>query len=98
MLRIQICEFYFIYFKILLFCLLFSYIQSIMFVVAKKGVILLSLPRGYKLTDRPKDTTIQVRLDKEYVDKLDECKEHLQTNRSEVIRCGIDKVYDEIKK
>lgn len=46
----------------------------------------------------PKDTMIRVRMDKETVNKLDECAEALDTTQSEVIRKGIDKVYDEIKK
>lgn len=54
--------------------------------------------KGTHLTDNPKDTMIRVRMDKATVAKLDECAEALDTTRSEVIRKGIDKVYDEIKK
>ncbi|MDE7230438.1 MAG: ribbon-helix-helix protein, CopG family [Oscillospiraceae bacterium] len=42
--------------------------------------------------ENPKDTRIQIRLDKETLDKLDECAEREQTSRSEIIRRGIDLV------
>ena len=58
----------------------------------------MSLPKGTRLTDNPKDTMIRVRMDKETVEKLDECAEVLNTTRSDVIRKGISKVHDEIKK
>ena len=42
--------------------------------------------------ENPKDTRIQIRLDKETLEKLDRCVEREQTSRSEVIRQGIDLV------
>jgi Ribbon-helix-helix protein, copG family. len=49
-------------------------------------------------TDNPKDTTFRVRLDKESIKKLNEAANTLQTTRSDVIRKGIDTVYDSLKK
>lgn len=49
-------------------------------------------------SENPKDTMIRVRMDKETVEKLDKCAEALETTKSEVIRMGIDKVLQEIKK
>lgn len=46
--------------------------------------------------DNPKDIRIQIRLDKEILDKLDKCAEKNKTNRSDIIRQGIDLVYAEI--
>lgn len=48
--------------------------------------------------ENPKDTRIQIRLDKETLGKLDKCAEREQTTRSEVIRQGIDLVYADDKK
>jgi len=42
--------------------------------------------------DNPKDTRIQIRLDKETLDKLDECAKNQQTTRSDIIRQGIELV------
>ena len=41
---------------------------------------------------------IRVRMDKETVEKLDACAEALNTSRSGVIRQGIEKVAEEMKK
>ena len=49
-------------------------------------------------TDKPKNTTIQVRINEETLTQLDECVKETKTNRSEVVRKGISKVYGEIKK
>ena len=48
--------------------------------------------------ENPKDTRIQIRLDKQTLEKLDVCAEHKKSNRSEIIRQGIDLVYAETKK
>lgn len=49
-------------------------------------------------TDSPKDTMVRVRMNREMISKLDECVTKLGSNRSEVIREGIDKVYEGIDK
>lgn len=48
--------------------------------------------------DNPKDTRIQIRLDKETLKKLDTCAEKTNTTRSGVIREGIDLVNQKLKK
>ena len=52
---------------------------------------------GRPLKENPKDTRIQIRLDKDTLKKLDECADEKSTTRSDVIRQGIDLVYAEIK-
>lgn len=49
-------------------------------------------------TENIKDTMIRVRADKDTIDRLDECVNLLDSNRSEIIRKGIDKIYDDLKK
>lgn len=58
----------------------------------------MSLRTGRPPKENPKDTRIQIRLDKETLSKLDVCAESRKTNRSEIIRKGIDLVYSETKK
>ena len=53
---------------------------------------------GRPCKDNPKDTRIQVRLDKETLKKLDECAKEKNTTRSEVIREGIVLVNGKLKK
>ena len=75
--------------------LTFSVATSIIFVATTKRGDTMS-PRTK--SDNPKDTMIRVRMDKETVQKLESCAEALNTTKSEVIRMGIDKVLDTIKK
>ena len=56
------------------------------------------LPKGHRLTDKPKNTMFRVRLDEETVEKLEECAKQLDTSKSNVVRIGIEKVYAETKK
>jgi len=53
---------------------------------------------GRPPSENPKDKTLRIRVDDETLKKLDECSEKLSTNRSEVIRKGIDMVCDSLKK
>ncbi len=53
---------------------------------------------GRPLKDNPKDTRIQIRLDKSTLNTLDKCAEINSTTRSDVIRHGIDLVYAETQK
>ncbi len=48
--------------------------------------------------ENPKDTMLRVRVDKITLDQLDESAKKLNTSRSEVIRKGIHKVHDDLKK
>lgn len=52
---------------------------------------------GRPKSNNPKDTRIQIRLDKETISKLDGCAKNAQTTRSEIIRRGIDLVEQEQK-
>ena len=49
-------------------------------------------------TESPKNKLLQVRVDNETLEKLDFCANSTQTSRSDVVRKGIDKVFDDIKK
>lgn len=58
----------------------------------------MSPKQGRKITDNPKDTMIRVRMDKETVEKLDYIAEEQGTDRSKVIRFGIELQYEKLKK
>ena len=49
-------------------------------------------------TDSRKDSEIRVRANPETMRKLDICSEKLNTNNSDIVRRGIDKMYDDLKK
>ena len=49
-------------------------------------------------TDNPKDTSIRFRVDSDTVAKLSECSEKLKMSKSEVLRLGVKKVHDDLKK
>ncbi|RAV06646.1 CopG family transcriptional regulator [Paenibacillus sp. YN15] len=53
---------------------------------------------GRPPSDNPKSELIRVRADQTILSKLDACVEQLKTTRSDVIRQGIEKVYDELQK
>ena len=53
---------------------------------------------GQKLTDKPKDTVAKVRMDRETVEKLDTLVSEQDSDRSKVIRRGIEIQYEERKK
>ena len=53
---------------------------------------------GQKLTDNPKDKLIQVRMDKEVVDKLDCLVAEQSSDRSKIIRHGNEIQYDQRNK
>ncbi|MGE6664469.1 CopG family transcriptional regulator [Paenibacillus xylanexedens] len=53
---------------------------------------------GRPLSDNPKSELIRVRADQAILSKLDACTEKLNTTRSDVIRKGIEKIYDELRK
>ena len=58
----------------------------------------MGIKKGTKLTDKPKDYMLRVRLDAETVDKLDTvCKEQ-KKSRSEVVRNSIEEQYQKTKK
>lgn len=45
----------------------------------------------------PKDKTLRIRVDQETIQKLDRCSLTLGTNRSDIIRKGIDMVDDSLR-
>lgn len=53
---------------------------------------------GRPLSDNPKSELIRVRADQAILSKLDACTEKLNTTRSDVIRKGIEKMYDDLQK
>jgi predicted transcriptional regulator len=50
---------------------------------------------GQKLTGNPKDKLIQVRMDKETVEKLDCLASEQNSDRSKIIRQGIEIQYEQ---
>jgi metal-responsive CopG/Arc/MetJ family transcriptional regulator len=63
-----------------------------------KGVDKMAPLKGQKIKDNPKDTRIQIRLDKESLDKLDFLVTEQNSDRSKVIRRGIEIQYEERNK
>lgn len=49
-------------------------------------------------TDDPKNLNTRIRLSQNDIDKLEYCCKKTGKKKSEIIREGIDKVYNEIKK
>lgn len=56
------------------------------------------MKKGTKLTDKPKDYMLRVRMDKETVKKLDTICEYENITRSEAVRQGIEDKFSQIKK
>ena len=46
--------------------------------------------------ENPKDTMLRIRVDKITLGKLDTSAKKLNTSRSDVVRKGIDKVFDDL--
>lgn len=55
-------------------------------------------PRGYKVTDTPKDNTFKFRYDNRTMEMLDTVSEKTATSKAEVIRKGIEIQYDRLDK
>lgn len=51
---------------------------------------------GQKLTNNPKDRRVEIRMNKETIDKLDYLATKQNSDRSKVIRLGIEKLYNEL--
>lgn len=49
-------------------------------------------------TDNPKDTVLKIRLDKDSVQWLEECRDAMGISKAEVIRRGIKKMHDDLEK
>lgn len=55
-------------------------------------------PQAGRPTDDPKNLNTRIRLSKNDVEKLNYCTGKLGVKKSEVIRMGINKVYENLKK
>lgn len=55
-------------------------------------------PHVGRPTDDPKNLNTRIRLSENDVEKLNYCTEKLGIKKAEVIRMGINKVYEELKK
>lgn len=53
---------------------------------------------GQKITDNPKDTTVKARMDKETLVKLDWLVSEQNSDRSKIIRQGIEIQYEQRNK
>ena len=53
---------------------------------------------GRPLSDNPLKERLYLRVDDKTKNMLDECTDLLQTTRSEIIRRGIEKVHEDLKK
>ena len=53
---------------------------------------------GRPLSENPLTERLYLRVDKKTKGMLDACTEALKTTRSEIVRKGIEKVYDDLKK
>ena len=48
--------------------------------------------------ENPLDTEIKLRIDKQTIEKIEYCKKELNTTRSDVLRKGVQFLYDELQK
>lgn len=56
------------------------------------------LKKGQKLTDNPKNVSLNLRLTKEEADNIQYCADKLGTNRTAAINLGIKRLKEEIDK
>lgn len=54
------------------------------------------LKKGQKLTDNPKNVSLNLRLTKQEAEDLQYCADKLETTRTDVINRGVQKVKQEI--
>lgn len=57
----------------------------------------MGIHKGTKLTDTPKETVIRARVDAETVRKLETLCTVKSKSKSEIIREGIDRLYQDVK-
>lgn len=74
------------------------YIEKVKCVHKLKGVDDVSPKMGQKLTDNPKNTTVKARMDKETLAKLDCLVTEQNSDRSKIIRQGIEIQYEQRSK
>lgn len=63
-----------------------------------KGGATLGPKPGQKLTDKPKDIILHIRVDEQTNEELNECARELNTDKSKVVRMGIQMVKQSLKK
>lgn len=56
-----------------------------------------AMKKGTKLTDKPKDYMLRVRMDSETSEKLEYLAEKMKISKSEVVRKGIEEQYQRTK-
>jgi hypothetical protein len=61
----------------------------------KKGEICVP-KKGQKIKTNPKDRRLEIRIDRETIEKLDFIVNAEKKDRSKIIRLGIEKIYDEL--
>lgn len=61
----------------------------------REGVQIVSPKMGQKITDNPKDKRVEIRLDDETLEKLDYLVSEEDSDRSKVIRKGIEIQYNQ---
>ena len=61
-------------------------------------VILLGNKKMGRPTDNPKNNSIKFKADDETVAKLKECSKLLEVSQAEVLRRGVRKMHDDLKK
>ncbi|OJU14892.1 MAG: CopG family transcriptional regulator [Clostridiales bacterium 43-6] len=49
-------------------------------------------------TDNPKNISVKFRADDETIHKLKECSEELKVSQAEILRRGVHRVHDDLKK
>lgn len=55
-------------------------------------------PRTGRPTNEPKTLSTRIRLSEEDTERLEYCCQELSVSKSEIIRIGIKKIYEELKK
>ena len=55
------------------------------------------MPRTGRPTDDPKNTKVTIRMSNNYVEKLEYCSKKTGLAKADVVRKGIDEVYESIK-
>lgn len=48
--------------------------------------------------ENPLDTEIKLRIDKNIIEQIEYCKKELNTTRSDVLRKGVQRLYDDLQK
>ncbi len=54
-------------------------------------------PRTGRPTDNPRKSKVELRLSEDEANKLNVCVEKTKLSKSDVLRMGLDKVYNEVK-